>query len=315
MPEFIINIWGVHEKKDFYGKSRDHFLSSIKEQGFTTLALWSYVSTEFIETAKDKYGFKIHSLLPSVISGEYRTYDPSKSSDGEVLDQINLKDGIEWGHAEIEKIENDSLVDKWIVVDRPWYLMFACKKDQNVDMAQLPFQDDKSKKVLLKHGIELPYTANFKEYSEWSEIQQVIFNLYMERFTPILEWCKENGKSTAFPIVTHKEMRESGSNSSAFVVIQDYISKYKTDIIALNAVINKKQWFRQMKYEHGIKLYGGTEEVIGLSIGKNGRKLMNWGYDGTVSNEHKVMNNTHPTWNQTIDEINYLKENWNAPKN
>jgi hypothetical protein len=49
-------------------------------------------------------------------------------------------------------------------------------------------------------------------------------------------------------------------------------------------------------------------EVIGLSLLKNGRKLKGWGYDGTVSNEHKVMNNRHPTWSQTRDEIQYLRE-------
>lgn len=313
---FIINIWNIHENKKYYTEEKHKFLSSVKNQGFTTLAIWSDVPREFIETAKTEYGFEIHSLLPSILDGSYlENYTLSATQEGHTIPQMSLSDGIRWGNDEISRLSEFEFVDEWIITDRPWYWMILpLDINDGSSMRTIPFQDQESKGLLSSNGIHLKYVESLKtkkERNNWvANIQPTLYNVYLSRFRPLLKHMHENEINCQIPLVFHKSIRETCCNKYSKPVIEKYISEFKPNISALNATINKTQWFPEMKSKYDIKIYGGTEEVIGLTNHKNGRKLLEWGYDGTISNEHKVMNNKHPSWSATKAEIEYLRSNW-----
>jgi hypothetical protein len=313
--KFIINSWNIPNHKRYYSEQKDYFLGSLQDQGFNVLSFWGHLDLEYMEYAKEKFGFEIHSLPPSILDRTFiEKYNLSKTLDGEILNQINLKDGVSWACTEIENIKSiGSLVDEWVITDRPWYWM-VLNFSQNRFGINMPFQDEESKKILLENGIEFDSIVNLNTkdtIDDWVQnTQEKFYREYLKRFDPLLEFLNSNNINMSIPIVWHNDIRETCCNKYTLNVVEEYIQKYKPNVYALNATINSPKFFKRLKDKHNIAIYGGTEDIVGLTELKNGRKLLKYGFDGTLSNEHHAMNNRHPLWKDTKTEIEYLKDEW-----
>jgi len=307
---YIINIWkSCHES--LYNKNNEFYLESIKNLGFNSIALWGFYDEKFIEIAKN-FGLYIYSLIPTVIDeSDLEKFELSSTIDGDSIKQISLNGSKEWSENCINIINNNDLVDEWIITDRKWYWMVM--PSSNELWIKFPFHGEKDLEILLKNGINLPYCADFKQFGEewYNKFQNKFYELYLSRFDIILEYCSLNNIKTSIPLVFHKSIRESCCNMGSCNVLENYISKYKPNIFALNATMNSKKWFIKMKNKYNVKLYGGTEDLTGLVNNKNGRKLLKYGFDGTISNEHQLTNNSNPKWDDIISEMKFIKENYN----
>lgn len=299
-----IHIWKKLAKEYYKEKSSD-FLEKLKFLGIDTISIWESVDTEFILKAKDS-GFTIISLLPSVLRKE-KPISPFRSASGIDLKQNNFEAAEIWTDKAIEEASKDTLVDKWIVSDMPWYLMIhheTCMIDSFLQPS--PFCDRHSEALLKENNLSIKKYFDFrndKDKESWSIVQPFIMRKYINRFDRLLQ--SMSGKCL-LPITFRRNETFDLANKSLKPFVEEMVEKYKVGLISMNAMYDTDNWFIDMKKKYGVTILGGTEGAVGI-FNKNGRKLITRGYDGLVSDEHHFMNNRHPTWKQLKEEYDIIK--------
>jgi len=298
-----VHIW-KKLSKEYYKEKSDDFLEKLKFLGIDTISIWESVDIEFINKAKDK-GFTIISLLPSVLRKE-KPISPFVSASGIALKQNNFQAADEWAKKAAEEIAANTLIDKWVVTDMPWYLMIhheTCMVDSV--MHPSPFCDEHSQSLLKDNNISINKYIDFKndkDKESWKIAKPFIIGNYLKRFNHILESVPNK---CLLPITFRRNDTFDIANRGMIPYIEKMVERYKVGLISMNAMYDTDNWFIGMK-KYGIPVLGGTEGAVGI-LNKNGRKLLNRGYDGLVSDEHHFMNNRHPTWKQLKEEIDIIK--------
>lgn len=299
-----VNIWGVNKNPHLYNSDCEDYLNVINDLGYNSVSIYKKVSNKFLEEAK-KRNIKIFSLLPEVLESEEK-YLYLTDVNGNNFKQICFTESQRWSDNNIKRM-NYGLVDSYIITDIPWYLSLL---SENAPKSRRlpPFYNIQTKNYLKNKGLEIPNVIDFRKDWKWwkNEIEGKLFECYMERFIPILEEVKEKG--FWFPITVRKDNVENLSSSPFVDNIKKYIEKYNANVILMNATKQIKI-IKKIKTDKNLVI-GGTEEALGLIDQKNGRKLLNNGYNGFITNEHQLFNNRHPTWKQIKQEMKYLEENY-----
>ena len=299
-----VNIWKVNKNPLLYSFKSDEYFNVIEDLGYNSVSIYKKVSNKFLEEAK-KRNIKVFSLLPEVLESEEK-YINLMDVNGNNFKQICFTESQRWSDNNIKRMNYD-LVDNYIITDIPWYLSLL---SENAPKSRRlpPFYNIQTKNYLKNKGLEIPNAIDFRKDWKWwkNEIEDKLFECYMERFIPILEEVKEKG--FWFPITVRKDNVENLSSSPFVDNIKKYIEKYNANVILMNAT-KQINLIKKFKMDKNLVI-GGTEEALGLIDQKNGRKLLNNGYNGFVTNEHQLFNNRHPTWKQIKQEMKYLEENY-----
>lgn len=296
-----VNLWKVINQPLYYSfKSKDYF-SVLNDLGFNSVSIYKEVSLKFIEEAK-KNNFRVFSLLPEVLNPSEK-YNFLTDIKGDNFNQICFSESEKWCSNNLRRLDS-SLIDDYIITDIPWYLSLLSSHSPRKNRHP-PFYATYTKDFLLRNNIKIPNVINFeKEWKWWKlEIEDKLFDLYMLRFLPLLEELKNKW----FPITVRDDKVENLSSKPIIRNCKKYIDKYNVNVILMNA---SKQPNLIKRFMNNNLIIGGTEGALGLVDEKNGRKLIEKGYNGFVTNEHQLFNNRHPKWSEIKKEINYIEENY-----
>lgn len=269
------------------------------------MSFWEDIPLGFIIEAK-KRGLKVYSLLPEVLTKK-ENYKCLSDNLGRSFNQPCFSESERWSDNNIKRLNLD-LVDEYIITDMKWYLMVECEKGFLFSRTP-PYHSDGSKKILESFGLEIPKIFNFEKNKDiWiRDYQKPLFDIYFKRFYPILDFLKSKNNKYTLPITVRNEVSDNLCNHTCVPYYKEVIDKYECNVMLLNAS-KQINMIKSLDPERKYEVLGGTEDATGLVDHKNGRKLINNGYNGTITNEHQILNNRHPTWGQIKAELKYLKE-------